>query len=259
MSTKKLKETRTISSERAKEKNEDENENDNYYFTEDVDEAILEYNETDDQWKRSNIYRERIKEPFKKLVEYVVNMNSFDYYEVSKEDFKQRILSHLVSKLSNYDEDKGKAFSYYSFIAYTKGISLNKKNYKKQKKEQSIDQEDYDFQIPVDPDNEMSEELEEFMDLFIDHWEKRIYKEFNKDRDIRIANALIDIFKKRDNIDTFKKRNLYLMIREYSGVEKAQYITKVVKKFKDHYFECIERFKNEGTITPEGEEENEFF
>jgi hypothetical protein len=49
------------------------------------------------------------------------------------------------------------------------------------------------------------------------------------------------------------------MIREYSGVEKAQYITKVVKKFKDHYFECIERFKEEGTITPEGEEENEFF
>ena len=221
----------------------------NYYFDKDVEDAIIEYNSTDDYVKRSNLYRNRIKDAIEKLVEYTVNMNKFSYYETTKEDFQSKIIAHIVEKLDYYDPDQGKAFSYFSWIAYTKGLSINKKNYKRQKRYMSLDNEDVNFEVKQPADALGSnKELKEFMKLYIKYWKENMYTEFTKDRELRIADAIIDIFEKIDSIFEFRKRLLYTMIREHSGVTKAQYITSVVKKFKEHYYEAIEQFKKTGNI-----------
>jgi hypothetical protein len=61
---------------------------------------------------------------------------------------------------------------------------------------------------------------------------------------------LIELFKKRKRIETFNKKALYVMIRERSGVERTQHITKVVKKFKEQYYKMAKNYYNTGSIKP---------
>ncbi len=48
------------------------------YFTLDTEEAIIEYNKTKDQKIRNKLYEERIKYPFEKLAENILNTFSLD-------------------------------------------------------------------------------------------------------------------------------------------------------------------------------------
>lgn len=229
-----------------------------YYFDESVDQAIVEYNNTDSQIEKNRIYREKIQEPFRKLAEHKAN-TKFDYYATTKEDFINKIVAHLVEKIDKYDPDEGKAFSYFNFIAYTKGMSINEKNYKKMKRHTSIEDEDNDFTFPQPPENELEDEMNEFVERFIEYWEEKMVDVFDKPRDQRIADAIIDIFKNRDCINVFKKRILYTMIRDHSGVEKPQYITRVVREFKEHYYKAIKQFRENGEIMPRGKDKHKFF
>jgi hypothetical protein len=222
-----------------------------WYFDQDVEDAIVRYNESDDPIERSKIYREEIDPALHKLCEVQVNINNFSHFDTNKEDFIQRIKTHLVKNLWRFDPDEGKAFSYYSWIARNKGIELDNKTYDKQKENVSIDNEESHLELEADTRDPVQNEMEQFMELFIEYWEDRMYEEFSKRRDLRIAEAILDIFRKRKSIDCYRKRPLYTMIRDYSGVEKAQYITNVVKTFKAHYEKAIKRFRNTGSIEPE--------
>ena len=76
--------------------------------------------------------------------------------------------------------------------------------------------------------------IQDFMDLFIVHFEKKVEGRFRLQRDKAIAYAVMKLFKTRDNIETYNKKALYILIREMTGA-KTQYITKVVKKIKKEY------------------------
>ena len=56
------------------------------YFGAPAQEAIIEYNNSTDEKVRSKIYEERIKFPFEKLAENVLNTFKFSYFDVSKKD-----------------------------------------------------------------------------------------------------------------------------------------------------------------------------
>ena len=43
------------------------------YFTQDTENAIIEYNKCDDPIKRNKIYQEEIQYPFEKLAENILN------------------------------------------------------------------------------------------------------------------------------------------------------------------------------------------
>ena len=53
-------------------------------------------------------------------------------------------------------------------------------------------------------------------------------------RDIPIAYAILEIFKNCENIETYNKKALYIMVREMVKV-KTQYITRVVNILKEEY------------------------
>ena len=44
----------------------------------------------------------------------------------------------------------------------------------------------------------------------------------------------MELFRTRENIETYNKKALYILIREKTGA-KTQYITKVVKQIKKEY------------------------
>ena len=47
-------------------------------------------------------------------------------------------------------------------------------------------------------------EMKEFMNLMIRFWENNVKKIFTKQRDLDIANAVIELFRSSDRIDAFQ-------------------------------------------------------
>ena len=205
--------------------------------------------------KKNLIYRNEIEEPFAKLVESIFNKYKFSYFDVPYEDVQQRVIHHLVEKIHMYKKSKGKAFSYFSMIARNKLIQINNKNYDRYKEEVRIDKEESEFDIPMEENFEDVIQRDQFFQEMIDHWRNRMSNMFKKERDIKIADALLQLFEKRKTIETFNKKGLYVMIREMTGVERTQHITKVVKKFREEYKDLSENYRETGTIKPD----NTFF
>lgn len=205
--------------------------------------------------EKNLLYKNEIKKAFDKLVESMFNKLGVSYFDVPYEDVQQRVVHHLIQKIHMYEKSKGKAFSYFSMIARNKLIHINNKNYDRYKEEVRIDNEDRNFDMPMEENFEDEIKRNQFFEEMIDYWRNRISNMFSKERDINIAYALLQLFEKRKTIETFNKKGLYVMIREMTGVERTQHITKVVKKFRKEYKELAENYRETGTIKPD----NKFF
>jgi len=80
------------------------------------------------------------------------------------------------------------------------------------------------------------------MESFIDYYDSKIPKNFKSERDRKIAYAVIQLFRERDNIENFNKKALYIMIREMTNT-RTQYITKVVNIIKKDYSETFTKYQ----------------
>ena len=80
------------------------------------------------------------------------------------------------------------------------------------------------------------------MEAFVEHYDKKIPTIFKSDRDRRIAYAVMQLFRERENIENFNKKALYIMIREMTNT-RTQYITKVVNVIKKEYTETFLKYQ----------------
>ncbi len=219
-----------------KKKRKPRSKNKKIYFSQDTEDAIVEYNSTDDMVLRNKIYNERISYPFDKLAENILNTFKFSYFQCSHEEVQKEVVSNLVSNIHKYKQGNGKAFSYFSIIAKNFLILYNNGNYKKFKRHTSVDDEEIIYEkkeLTINPKNETKKkELSEFVRLMIDYYDKNLEKLFKKPQELQIAAAVIEIFRRCDSIENFNKKALYLYIREMTDC-KTQSITKVVNKMKD--------------------------
>jgi len=209
---------------------------DKIYFSQDTEDAIVEYNNSDDMHFRNNIYNERISYAFDKLAENILNTFKFSYFQCSHEEVQQEVVSNLVSNIHKYQQGNGKAFSYFSIIAKNFLILYNNGNYKKFKRHTSVDDDEIIYEkkeLTVNPKNEnQKKELSEFVRLMINYYDNNLEKIFKKPQELQIAAAVVEIFRRCDSIENFNKKALYLYIREMTSC-KTQSITKVVNKMKD--------------------------
>ena len=81
----------------------------------------------------------------------------------------------------------------------------------------------------------------------IQYFNQTIPKIFKKERDISIAYSVLELLKKREEIENFNKKSLYILIREMTDVETV-HITKVVNIMKIHYKKISEEFYNKGDL-----------
>ena len=206
------------------------------YFGKEAENAIIEYNGSEDEVLRNKIYNERISAPFDKLAENILNTFKFSYFQCSHIEVQQEVVSNLVSNIHKYKPDNGKAFSYFSIIAKNFLILYNNGNYRKFKKHVSVDDEEapnVDMALSsTTQSSQTKKELSEFFRLMIGFWDVNIEKTFKKQSELQIAYAVLEIFRNSDRIENFNKKALYLYIREMTNC-KTQNITKVVNKMKD--------------------------
>lgn len=216
------------------------------YFTQDAEDAIVLYNNTSDFELKSRIYQDRIHYAFFKLTENIIHTFKFYYTEVDNiEDLQHEVITFLLSKIHLFNPAKGaKAFSYFGTIAKRYLILSNQKNYKKRIDTIGLDaiEEDEEHSYSID-DSSHDERLSMFIDIYTEYVTKHIYTLFPKEYDARIADAILELFRKRENLDIFNKKALYIYIREIIDV-KTPKITKIANQlydiFKENYVFYLE-------------------
>ena len=224
------------------------------YFTLDTEEAIIAYNKSSSQRERNDLYKTRIQYAFEKLAENILNTFKFSYFDVSKQDVQMEVVSTLIEKIHMFQEGKGKAFSYFSIVAKNHLILKNNGNYKRFKKTALLSEMPESWNPPDDfYQTQFGEELNEFKELMLKYWDINLTRVFTKKRDIQIADAVLELFRRSQHIENFNKKHLYLLIREMTDC-KTHYITKVVNEMKKHQTQMLNDYFDKGMITSKSDE-----
>jgi hypothetical protein len=219
------------------------------YFTLITELAINAYNRCDDQRLKNKIYNRFIHYPFDKLAENVIHTYKTYYFEVPYEDVKANVVAFLNEKIHKFNGDNGRAFSYFTVIARNYLFNENNKNYERMKMRDGVDVIDTSRDIVSEVFlKQQKEALSDFMDYYVRYMDYNMFILFNKDRDRQIADSLTELFRTRDNLYSYNKKALYILIRERTGVQ-TQYITKVVGKMKMIYKELYIDY-SKGDILP---------
>lgn len=206
------------------------------YFGPEVELAIIRYNNTEDPATRSLIYNTEIKAAFEKLAENIIH--TFKFYYTDGQDFKavqHDVVTFLIEKLDRFTEGKGKAFSYFSIIAKNYLILHNNKNFKKLVDTTEVSNVENDIVVVE------GVSLESFFNHYIDYWDDNLDKQFSKPYEREVAAAIVELFRRRENIEIFNKKALYVYIREMSNAS-TQQITRVIKLMKDKHIKLMSAF-----------------
>ena len=215
----------------------------NVYFTSETEEAILRYRLAPNQAVANQIYNKEIHYAFYKLAENIIHTFKFYYTEVDNiEDLKYEVISFLLQKLHLYDQSKGKAYSYFGTIAKRYLIIYNQKNYKKMVSKMQVSE--------VDNSEKTHESLvigtetedvnrNSVINQFINVVDTNLSLMFEKESEMKVADAILEVFKKRENIDIFNKKALFIYIKEITDCQ-SNTITKVIKKLKVAYKEVLD-------------------
>lgn len=224
------------------------------YFTQDTEDAIIEYLAETDPIKRNRIYNERIDYGFFKLTENIIHTFKFYYTEVETiAELQHEVTSFLLEKLHLYNQSKGKAFSYFGTIAKRYLILYNNKNYDKLKSKAEVEAIDEDQTIVLNIVNNskgaddvlMGENY--FIDNFIAYVDLHLFRIFPDQEDAKTADAIIQLFRHRENLDIFNKKGIYIYIREQTDQDTPQ-ITKVIKSLKKVHYRLTQQYLDYGYV-----------
>jgi hypothetical protein len=202
------------------------------YFTQETEDAIIEFLSTTDEAERNKIYNSKIEYAFYKLSENIIHTFKFYYTDINTiEELKHEVVTFLLEKLHLYAQGKGKAYSYFGTIAKRYLIIYNNNNYKKLQKHAEMEEieEDKSYLDKTLKEAEEDIGLDTFIDMYVKYVDKYLYKLFPKTQDAKTADAIMELFRKRESLEIFNKKALYIYIREITDASTPQ-ITKVTKK-----------------------------
>ena len=214
------------------------------YFGQEVQDAIVEYNSSEDNNLRNKIYGKKIHPAFDKLAENIINTFKFTYFDDPFVDVKHEVVAFMVMNIHKYDHTKGsKAFSYFSVVAKNYLILHNNNNYKKLKTHDELSVLDTSKnKKPFD-----NVDIKHLTEEVIEYFEINLPTMFKKQRDIRIAYSIIELMKRIDDIENFNKKSLYILIREMADVNTC-HITSVVNVMKKYYKKILNEYYLNGSV-----------
>ena len=224
--------------------------NSNNYFTSETEEYIVLYNESSDIEFRNKAFTDYIYLPFYKLAENIIHTFKFYYTDVEQiEDLKHEVVSMLLEeKISKFDKTNGaKAFSYFGTIVKRWLINYNNKNYKKLKQIGSFDDMEESYERNTDIKSDIGINLSQFMNLWVEKTYDKLETLFLKENEQKIADAVLTIFKTRGDLDIFKKKALYIYIREMTDCE-TPHLTRVIAILKDDFYKTYYKYYDQGLL-----------
>lgn len=221
------------------------------YFTKETEEYIVKYNNSTDHEYRNKIFREHIYLPFYKLSENIIHTFKFYYTDVDKiEDLKHELVSVLVEeKIMKFDPTNGaKAYSYFGTIVKRWLINYNNKNYKKLKQVGSFSDIEEMYEQELKLDTPSAKTLGNFIDEWVEETYFNLEELFSKPIELKIADAVLTIFKTRTDLEIFKKKALYIYIREMTDCDTPN-LTRVVNTLKEDFKRKYQKAYDIGLLT----------
>ena len=219
-----------------------------YYFTQDTEDAILQYVKSEDVVERNKIYNGRIEHAFFKLTQNIIHTFKFYYTEVDTiEELQHETTVFLLEKLNKFNPDKGKAFSYFGTIAKRYLILYNNTTYKKLKSKAPLEDVDTDKTLLIQMDSASNEDtqLSKFIDRFTKYLDNNIEDMFPKEKELKVAGAILELFRHRASLDILSKKSIYIYIREQTEAP-TPIITKVLQKLKIEYKKMLSKYIDNG-------------
>ena len=219
----------------------------NIYFTKETENAIIRYNNSVDDEERNIIFRTEIYPVFFKLTEYIIN--TYKIFNTGENNISENgtiiniqseVIQFLHKKIHLFNPDKGaKAYSYFGTIAKRYLILAAQNADKVQFKSTTLtvieEDEKYSYQLDDDKlDNlvDYKTQLSKFIDEYVNFCTTNIFEMFPKETDAKVADAILELFRKRESLDVFNKKALYIYIREMVDV-KTPKITKIADQLYD--------------------------
>ena len=206
------------------------------YFTQETEDYIVLYNNSTDFEYRSKIYEQYIHYAFFKLTQNIIHTFKFYHTDVENlEHLQHEIITFLLSKIHLFDPSRGaKAYSYFGTIVKRWLILYTTKNYSKKIKKTEVAELDNEgtthfYSIG---DEQIKSDLDKYIDIYVDHCTENIFELFPKKNDAQVADAILELFRNREEIDIFNKKALYIYIREMVDV-KTPKITKIANQLHD--------------------------
>ena len=74
------------------------------YFTMETEEAIIAYNKSENLREKNTLYVDKIKYPFEKIAENVLNTYKFSYFDDGHGDVKREVVSQMIYKIHMFQE-----------------------------------------------------------------------------------------------------------------------------------------------------------
>lgn len=213
------------------------------YFTKDHENAIIEYNNSDDFKLKTRLYEDMIHPALDEMVDkivYTYKFNTLPNIQELQSDCKVM----LVTILHKFDPSKGsKAFSYFSVITKNWFIAQVKKNAKKNRRETSFEQQvENGYEAGAEDMYHELREREEFMGLLkeeINSWESASMRPNEK----KVYEAIKTLLENADKLEIFNKKAIYLYLREITGLNTKQIVSQL-SKMREKYSDFKRRYEN---------------
>lgn len=224
--------------------------NSNYYFTQETEDAIILFNASSDPVFRSRLFSKQLYYPFYKMIENIIHTFKFYYMDVeSVEDLKHEVMAVIVEeKLGGFNPENGaKAFSYFQTIIKRWLIQYNNSNYKKLKQVGSFDEIHDSYESNIEDINTKRIPIAIMVDTFVENCYGNFEELFTKEQDREVADAVLTLFRTRNDVEIFKKKALYIYIREMTECETPT-LTRVINKLRDEFISTQKSYIDKGIV-----------
>lgn len=220
------------------------------YFSKETENAIVEYNSTNDTVLKNQIYSQKIEVAFNKLVENIIHGFKLIPRTENFITLRDKTVGDLVLKIDKFDPEreskfgnKAKAFSFFGTVA--KNFIMME--WKKESKNTPL--EDFEDHSDMDNRNVKSSLILEKFSITDDAFDKREFKSviiqfLRKEQSIssskmQIDEKILDAIEKafEEDYDITNKKALFLYLREFTGLnthEISIFLSKFRPKLKSH-------------------------
>lgn len=200
------------------------------YFDAETQRAIEQFQQSDDNNIRHQLYLSKIMPAFDKLVESLIFIYGFASPNEPIEHMKNDCVTFLYESLHKFDVTRGtKAFSYFNVVARNWLVISSKNRQKKTKRFVSIEdlkesksaeaEMFHSMHVGSTPEQQMVKAGNR--DLIVETMRK-IKRSLSQPHEHACIDAIITVFEQLDELDLLNKRAVFVYVKNISNLNQKQ-------------------------------------
>ncbi len=224
----------------------------NIYFGKLVQDKILEYNNQTDSHKKQRIYQEYIYPAFRRVAQSQVVKYKIQQRIQNSKIIQQQCLTKMTDKLSLFNDQKGRAFSFFTTIARNYVLTQLDKTIKHNQKFKSLNeislngieinllqQCSYDYWENQEKKIKNQVIIQNTIEQLIKYLKSQIIPKIKRQQQLQVTNVVVQTMQNINDIEQINKKNLIqdIAIKSNTSINTVQ---NILRKMAIHYY----RFKN---------------